>query len=151
MRILTALWLVSLVSGCTSMYVAKLDEEPHGYFESKLDDQRYQVHYQTYKSITQAEMFDFVIKRSAQLAFANGYSYFTLSDKQNESVIELIQMPEIMGSATQINTYTVSTQSHIAAPGYTMEMNIKTASAVAHFTHEASMSGVYSVEHLIND
>lgn len=57
--VLIGFWVL-WVSGCSSMYVAKESDEPHGYSEVKLDETSYLVSYQTYKSVSYDEMFEYV-------------------------------------------------------------------------------------------
>jgi hypothetical protein len=143
--------LAGLLTACSSLYVAKHSDEPHGYFETKLDDKRYHVYYQAYKSIKDDDMFGYVIKRSAQLAQNSGYLYFSLSNKSQDVEIELIEMPQVMGSTTSAGSDSLSTQTHIAAPGYTLEMSIKTVGAIADFSDDSQDGSFYSVQSVLND
>lgn len=151
MRSIILVILAGLVTACSSLYVAKHSDEPHGYFETKLDDKRYHVYYQTYKNMKDEDMFGFVIKRSAQLAQSSGYSYFALSHKSQNVEIELIEMPQVMGSTSSSGSDFLSTQTHIASPGYTLEMSIKTVGAIADFSGEQQDGHVYSVQSVLNN
>ena len=131
--LLIGLWLC-LISGCSSMYVPKDSDEPHGYSEIKLEDGGYLVSYQTYKSASYDEMFEFVVKRSAQLALYEGYDAFFIINRDDEMSAELIEMPLVTTMSTQVNTIAngvtvMSSQVDIASPGYTREIQIKKTTA----------------------
>ena len=130
-----------LASGCSSMYVAKENHEPHGYSEIKLADGGYLVSYETYKSVSYDEVFEFVIKRSAELALYEGYDVFYILNREDEMMVELMDMPLVTTMSTQVNTIAngvsvMSSQVNIAAPGYTREIQIKKTTAQLLFMTE---------------
>lgn len=131
--VLIGFWIL-WISGCSSMYVAKESDEPHGYSEVKLDETSYLVSYQTYKSVSYDEMFEYVTQRSAELALLEGYEDFNLSNRQDETIIELIEMPLVTTTSTQANFLpngmtVMSSHVDVASPGYTREIKIKKTSA----------------------
>ena len=116
------------------MYVAKESDEPHGYSDVKLDEASYLVSYQTYKSVSYDEMFEYVTQRSAELALLEGYEEFNLSNRQDEIIIELIEMPLVTTTSTQANFLpngmtVMSSHVDVASPGYTREIKIKKTTA----------------------
>ena len=134
MKILLIGLLLCLMSGCSSMYVPKDSDEPHGYSDITLDDGGYLVSYETYKSASYDEMFEFVVKRSAELAHLKGYKVFNISNRKDEMSIELIEMPLVTTTSTQSNLLAggvtvMSSHVDVVSPGYTREITIKKTTA----------------------
>jgi hypothetical protein len=138
--LLIGLWLC-LISGCSSMYVPKDSDEPHGYSDITLDGGGYLVSYETYKSVSYDEMFEFVVKRSAELAHLEGYDEFNISNRKDEMNIELIEMPLVTTTSTQSNLLAggvtvMSSHVDVVSPGYTREVKIKKTTAKLVFSRE---------------
>lgn len=149
--------MLVIIYGCahTNMYVAKKDSEPHGYYEEQTDKNTYLVTYETYKPIEIEESFNYVLKRSAELAKANGFTSFELISNSEETVTELLEVPEVIGIVSQQNdpsgTTNMGAQTGVIVPAYTRAYTIKKSHAKIEFSNSGLGPNVYLVKELIEN
>ncbi|HKR90287.1 MAG TPA: hypothetical protein VJS38_19125 [Phenylobacterium sp.] len=87
-RLLPALAALSLtaasLAGCAStptVYQAATPSNPVGYSEYRIETDRYRITFQGGSSAAPQQVMDFALLRAADLAIANGYDWFQVSDR----------------------------------------------------------------------
>ena len=124
--------IAAIISGCAQvgMYQAKTGDKPHGYYEEKINDTTYLVSYETYKPISLDEAFNYVLKRSAELAKNQGFKAFTVLSKNEETLLELMNIQEVVGSTAVPSQGVV--QTGIVTPSYTSEYKVNKSREALH-------------------
>ncbi len=73
------------LTGCSSIYHPQQGWVPEGYSETKLEEKKYSVTFQTYRGEDWTVIEDNLKRRAAQIALINAFSHFSLGElKRNE-------------------------------------------------------------------
>lgn len=99
MRNFALLLTITLLIGCTSPYHAKNSQG--GYSETQLKPNSFEVRFQGNKSTDPEEAKDFALLRSAELTLEYGYSYFTISEKQDSIEEKIVIIPAKTETVTE--------------------------------------------------
>lgn len=125
---------VLALTGCQSAYRAAEGHEPLGYRETRIDDRRYQVSFESWRGRHAQHLHDWALYRAAELAQQQGYAWLrvisTREDAQEQIVAGVDQYPIIRQQEA-------TSHAALQTPGAPMQHTVLRATLEVEFMNSA--------------
>jgi hypothetical protein len=150
------IFVLLILSGCSSIYHEKKGWVPEGYADKKLSDTEYLISFQTYRGEDWEYIQSLLLYRASEVGKLNSYSFFSMRDTKKQEHVDLQSFRDVVTTYAEGSTNTGDLGgagigiTGVATPQYTQEYTIRTLSSLVTYSNERK-GKTYSVEQLLSD